>query len=39
MSFHADSEGRKLAQSAPHVDPPVAAPLYNPPLPIDDSDG
>ena len=39
MSFYADSEGRKLAQSAPHVDPPVAAPLHNPPLPIDDSNG
>lgn len=39
MSFYSGSEGRKLAQSAPHVDPPVAAPLHNPPLPIDDSNG
>lgn len=39
MSFYADSQGRKLAQSAPYVEPPVAAPLHNPPLPIDDSNG
>jgi nicotinamidase-related amidase len=39
MSFYAGSEGRMLAQSAPHVDPPIAAPLRNPPLPLDDSNG
>jgi nicotinamidase-related amidase len=39
MDFYADSEGRRLALSAPHVDPPEAAPLHDPPLPIDDSNG
>jgi nicotinamidase-related amidase len=39
MDFYAGSEGRGLAQSAPHVDPPAAAPLHDPPLPIDDSNG
>jgi nicotinamidase-related amidase len=39
MDFYAGSEGRKLAQSAPQVDPPQAAPLHDPPLPIDDSNG
>jgi nicotinamidase-related amidase len=39
MDFYAGSEGRRLAQSAPHVDPPEAAPLRDPPLPIDDSNG
>jgi nicotinamidase-related amidase len=39
MDFYAGSEGRKLAQSAPHSDPPEAAPLHDPPLPIDDSNG
>ena len=40
MDFYGGSEGRKLAQSAPHVDPPEAtAPLHDPPLPIDDSNG
>jgi nicotinamidase-related amidase len=40
MDFYAGSEGRRLAQSAPHADhPPEAAPLHVPPLPIDDSNG
>jgi nicotinamidase-related amidase len=39
MDFYAGSEGRRLAQSAPHVDPPEATPLHDPPLPIDDSNG
>ena len=39
MDFYAGSENRKLAQSAPRVDPPQAAPLHDPPLPIDDSNG
>jgi hypothetical protein len=39
MDFYSGSEGRKLAQSAPHVEPPDAAPLNDPPLPIDDSNG
>jgi nicotinamidase-related amidase len=39
MDFYAGSEGRKLAQSAPHVEPPEAVPLHDPPLPIDDSNG
>jgi nicotinamidase-related amidase len=39
MNFYAGSEGRKLAESAPHVNPPEAAPLHDPPLPIDDSNG
>ena len=39
MDFYAGSEGRRLAQSAPHADPPEAAPLHDPPLPIDDSNG
>jgi len=39
MDFYSGSEGRKLAQSAPHVDPPEAALLNDPPLPIDDSNG
>ena len=39
MDFYADSEGRRVAQSAPRVDPPEAAPLHDPPLPIDDSNG
>lgn len=39
MDFYRDSEGRKLAQSAPPSDPPEAAPLRDPPLPIDDSNG
>jgi len=39
MSFYAGSEGRRVAESAAHVDPPQAAPLDNVPLPIDDSNG
>ena len=39
MDFYAGSEGRRLAQAAPHVDPPEAAPLHDSPLPIDDSNG
>ena len=39
MSFYAGAAGRKLAESAPRVDPPEAAPLHDPPLPIDDSNG
>jgi nicotinamidase-related amidase len=39
MDYYAGSEGRRLARSAPHFDPPEAAPLHNPPLPIDDSNG
>jgi nicotinamidase-related amidase len=39
MNFYAGSEGRKIAQSAPHADPPEAEPLHDPPLPIDDSNG
>lgn len=39
MDFYAGSEGRRLAESAPHVGPPDAAPLADPPLPIDDSNG
>jgi nicotinamidase-related amidase len=39
MDFYAGSEGRRLAQTAPAVDPPQAAPLHDPPLPIDDSNG
>lgn len=39
MSFYAGSEGRKLALSAPRVDPPQTVPLQDPPLPIDDSNG
>src|SRR5258708_14781039 len=39
MNFYAGSEGRNLAQSAPHADPPQTAPLHDPPLPIDDSNG
>lgn len=39
MSFYAESEGRKLALSAPHEEPPFTAPLPNPSLPIDDSNG
>src|SRR4051812_36494321 len=39
MNFYEGSEGRKLAQSAPHADPPDAAPLHDPPLPINDSNG
>jgi nicotinamidase-related amidase len=39
MDFYAGSEGRKLAQSAPHADPPQTPPLHDPPLPIDDSNG
>jgi len=39
MDFYAGSEGRRLAESAPHVDPPEAALPHDPPLPIDDSNG
>src|SRR5215469_34696 len=39
MDFYAGSEGRRLAASAPHVDPPDATPVHDPPLPIDDSNG
>jgi nicotinamidase-related amidase len=39
MDFYAGSEGRRLAESAPRVGPPDAAPLADPPLPIDDSNG
>ena len=39
MSFYTGSEGRKLAERAPHADPPPTAPLNDPPLPIDDSNG
>lgn len=39
MSFYAGSEGRKLAESALHADPPPVRPFHDPPLPIDDSNG
>jgi len=39
MSFYADAPGRKLAESAPRVEPPQAPALHDPPLPIDDSNG
>jgi nicotinamidase-related amidase len=39
MDFYAGSEGRKLAKNAPHAQPPEAASLHDPPLPIDDSNG
>jgi nicotinamidase-related amidase len=39
MDFYAGSEGRKFAENAPHAEPPEAAPLHDPPLPIDDSNG
>lgn len=39
MDFYSGSDGRRSAQSAPHTDPPEAAPLHDPPLPIDDSNG
>jgi nicotinamidase-related amidase len=39
MGFYDGSEGRRLGQTAQHVDPPKAAPLHDPPLPIDDSNG
>jgi nicotinamidase-related amidase len=39
MDFYAGSDGRRLAESAPHVGPPDAVPLADPPLPIDDSNG
>jgi nicotinamidase-related amidase len=39
MDFYAATEGRRLAQTAPHIDPPAGAPLHNSPLPIDDSNG
>jgi nicotinamidase-related amidase len=39
MDFYAGSEGRRLAETAPHVDPPDAPALHDPPLPIDDSNG
>lgn len=39
MDFYAGSEGRKLAESAPHADPLAVAPVHDPPLPIDDSNG
>lgn len=39
MDFYAGSEGRRLAQSAPEMDPPADPPLHDPPLPIDDTNG
>ena len=39
MDFYSGSEGRKLAEIAPPAEPPEAAPLHDPPLPIDDSNG
>jgi nicotinamidase-related amidase len=39
MDFYAGSEGRRLALSAPHAVPPDVAPVADPPLPIDDSNG
>ena len=39
MDFYAGSEGRRLAESAPHAVPPDVAPVADPPLPIDDSNG
>ena len=39
MNFYAGSEGRKLAESAPRANTPEPAPLHDPPLPIDDSNG
>ena len=39
MDFYAGSQGRNLAQSAPHAEPPETALLHDPPLPIDDSNG
>ena len=39
MDFYSGSEGRRLAQSAPHVAPPEPASMHDPPLPIDDSNG
>jgi nicotinamidase-related amidase len=39
MDFYAGSEGRKLAETAPHANPPEAAAMPDPPLPIDDSNG
>jgi nicotinamidase-related amidase len=39
MDFYTGSDGRKLAESAPHAEPPEATPLHDPPLPIDDSNG
>lgn len=39
MSFYANTPGRRLAEDAPHFEPPQELALPNPPLPIDDSDG
>jgi nicotinamidase-related amidase len=39
MSSYEGTAGRKLAEDAPHVTPPPTAPLHDPPLPIDDSNG
>jgi nicotinamidase-related amidase len=39
MDFYTGSEGRRLAQSAPHTEPPEVEPPHDPPLPIDDSNG
>lgn len=39
MSFYAGTEGRKLAEEAPHASPPQELTLRDPLLPIDDSDG
>ena len=39
MDFYAGSEGRRLAETAPRVDPPDAPVRDEPPLPIDDSNG
>src|SRR5215469_16301525 len=39
MDFYSGSEGRKLAESAPHANPPDVVVPPDPPLPIDDSNG
>jgi nicotinamidase-related amidase len=39
MSFYANTPGRRLAEDAPHFEPPEELATQSPPLPIDDSDG
>lgn len=39
MSFYANTPGRRLAEDAPHFEPPKELALQSPPLPIDASDG
>jgi nicotinamidase-related amidase len=39
MSFYANTPARRLAEDAPHFEPPKDLALPNPPLSIDDSDG